>query len=193
MTVADFRKIALSMPEAIESEHMAHPDFRVGGKIFATLGYPDQEHGMVNLPPGEQAKFCNRIPKFSCRRKERGENREARRSGSKRLIKRRLNASSRSRGGTKRRRACSSDAGSSFPNSVWERTCLRNSVVASASGNRVAKTSGASQTEFGNEGRITSSKKLENGCGCARTLILTFSLREKELSLPLGETDAKRQ
>jgi len=25
------------------------------------------------------------------------------------------------------------------------------------------------------------------------TLILTFSLREKELSLPLGETDAKRQ
>lgn len=57
MTPADFRKIALSMPEAIESEHMAHPDFRVGGKIFATLGYPDQEHGMVILPPEEQARL----------------------------------------------------------------------------------------------------------------------------------------
>ena len=57
MTAADFRKIALSMPEAIESEHMAHPDFRVGNKIFATLGYPDREHGMVILPPDEQARL----------------------------------------------------------------------------------------------------------------------------------------
>lgn len=57
MKVADFRRIALSMPEAIESEHMAHPDFRVGGKIFATLGYPDEEHGMVILPPEEQARL----------------------------------------------------------------------------------------------------------------------------------------
>ena len=63
MTVADFRKIALSMPEAIEREHMAHPDFRVGGKIFATLGYPDQEHGMVILPPEEQAKWLRSHPK----------------------------------------------------------------------------------------------------------------------------------
>ena len=36
---------------------MNHPDFRVGGKIFATLGYPDQEHGMVILPVEEQARF----------------------------------------------------------------------------------------------------------------------------------------
>jgi hypothetical protein len=57
MTIADFRRMALSMPEAIESEHMAHPDFRVGGKIFATLGYPDEDHGMVNLPLEEQAMF----------------------------------------------------------------------------------------------------------------------------------------
>jgi hypothetical protein len=49
--------MALSMPEAIESAHMEHPDFRVGGKIFATLGYPDKDHGMVNLPPEEQRKF----------------------------------------------------------------------------------------------------------------------------------------
>jgi hypothetical protein len=51
------------MPEAIESEHMAHPDFRVGGKIFATLGYPDQGHGMVNLPPEEQARWLRSHPK----------------------------------------------------------------------------------------------------------------------------------
>ena len=57
MTPDDFRKIALSMPASAESEHMAHPDFRVGGKIFATLGYPDQEHGMVVLPPEEQARL----------------------------------------------------------------------------------------------------------------------------------------
>ena len=34
---------------------MGHPDFRVGGKIFATLGYPDDEWGMVALPPEQQA------------------------------------------------------------------------------------------------------------------------------------------
>ena len=64
MTPADFRKIALSMPEAIESEHMAHPDFRVGGKIFATLGYPDQDHGMVVLPTEEQARLVRSHPKI---------------------------------------------------------------------------------------------------------------------------------
>lgn len=64
MTPADFRKIALSLPEAIEREHMAHPDFRVGGKIFASLGYPDEEHGMVVLPPEEQAKLLRSHPKI---------------------------------------------------------------------------------------------------------------------------------
>jgi hypothetical protein len=64
MTPADFRRIALSMPEAIESEHMAHPDFRVGGKIFASLGYPDQDHGMVVLPPEEQARLLRSHPKI---------------------------------------------------------------------------------------------------------------------------------
>jgi hypothetical protein len=63
MTAADFRKIALSMPEAIESEHMAHPDFRVGNKIFASLGYPDEEHGMVILPAEEQARLLKSQPK----------------------------------------------------------------------------------------------------------------------------------
>lgn len=57
MKATDFRRIALSMPEAMESAHMEHPDFRVGGKIFATLGYPDKHHGMVVLPPEEQRRF----------------------------------------------------------------------------------------------------------------------------------------
>ena len=57
MTAAEFRRIALSMPEASEGAHMEHPDFRVGGKIFATLGYPNKHHGMVVLPPEEQERF----------------------------------------------------------------------------------------------------------------------------------------
>jgi hypothetical protein len=57
MTAAEFRRLALSMPRATESAHMNHPDFRVDGKIFATLGYPDKEHGMVILPPEEQEQF----------------------------------------------------------------------------------------------------------------------------------------
>ena len=36
---------------------MGHADFRVGGKVFATLGYPDADHGAVALPPGDQAYF----------------------------------------------------------------------------------------------------------------------------------------
>ena len=41
MTADDFRRIALGLPQAVEQSHMGHADFRVGGKIFATLGYPD--------------------------------------------------------------------------------------------------------------------------------------------------------
>jgi hypothetical protein len=49
MTVDDFRKLALSLPEATEMSHMDHPDFRVRNKIFATLAYPDKGWGMVNV------------------------------------------------------------------------------------------------------------------------------------------------
>lgn len=62
MTAKDFRRIALSFPEAIEGAHMDHPDFRVAGKIFATLGYPDKSWGMVKLPPDVQAKFYEANP-----------------------------------------------------------------------------------------------------------------------------------
>ena len=57
MTAKDFRRIALSMPEAIESAHMGHPDFRTRGKIFATLGCPDLQWGVVKFSPEEQKKF----------------------------------------------------------------------------------------------------------------------------------------
>lgn len=54
--------MALSLPEAIEASHMSHPDFRVGGKIFATLGYPDVGWGMVKLTPKQQAMFVASDP-----------------------------------------------------------------------------------------------------------------------------------
>jgi len=57
-----FRRIALSMPEASESSHMGHPDFRVRGRIFATLGYPGKGWGMVKLTPEEQREFVRERP-----------------------------------------------------------------------------------------------------------------------------------
>jgi len=63
VTAKEFRQIALSMPEAVESAHMNHPDFRVGGKIFATLAYPNKDWGMVALAPAEQGFFTSAEPK----------------------------------------------------------------------------------------------------------------------------------
>jgi hypothetical protein len=63
MTIDDFRSLALSLPEAIESSHMAHPDFRVRGKIFATL-WPDHDMGMVKLTPEQQAQYVATEPKI---------------------------------------------------------------------------------------------------------------------------------
>ena len=54
MTADQFRKLALSLPDAIEGSHHAHPDFRVGGKIFASL-WPDGKHGMVKVSMEQQA------------------------------------------------------------------------------------------------------------------------------------------
>src|SRR5687768_4815638 len=55
MTADEFRKMALALPGVVESAHMEHPDFRVGGRIFASLGYPDEDWGTVILPTEEQA------------------------------------------------------------------------------------------------------------------------------------------
>ena len=58
----DFRRIALSFEAVEERSHMGHPDFRVGGKIFATLGVPDEAHGMVALMPEQQEDFIALAP-----------------------------------------------------------------------------------------------------------------------------------
>ena len=62
MTAEEFRAVALSLPDTVESSHMDHPDFRVGGKIFATLGYPGCEWGVVVLTPEEQAQLSQAEP-----------------------------------------------------------------------------------------------------------------------------------
>ena len=54
--------MALRMADATESAHMGHPDFRVGGKIFATLGYPDENFGVVIIAPDEQAQLLRAHP-----------------------------------------------------------------------------------------------------------------------------------
>ena len=62
MTAEAFRRLALSLPEATEGSHMGHPDFRVGGKIFATLAAPDPSFGMVKLTPDQQEAFVSADP-----------------------------------------------------------------------------------------------------------------------------------
>ena len=62
MTADQFRRLALSMPQASESAHMGHPDFRVAGKIFATLGYPGNGWGMVKLTREQQELFVKSQP-----------------------------------------------------------------------------------------------------------------------------------
>ena len=62
MTPDEFREIALSFAGAEESSHMAHPDFRAHGRIFATLGYPNAEWGMVKLTLPDQKHFVEAHP-----------------------------------------------------------------------------------------------------------------------------------
>ena len=54
MTPAEFRRLALRLPEAVEGAHMGHADFRVGGRIFATLGHPNDKFAVVMLTPQDQ-------------------------------------------------------------------------------------------------------------------------------------------
>jgi hypothetical protein len=61
-TADDFRRLALSFPRAEEGSHMGHADFRVGGKIFATLGAPGPEWGAVGLLPEQQEDFISLAP-----------------------------------------------------------------------------------------------------------------------------------
>jgi hypothetical protein len=63
MTVDEFRKMALDIPTAIEGSHMHHPDFRIAGKIFASLDYPDRGWGMVKLTPDQQRAVIEKASK----------------------------------------------------------------------------------------------------------------------------------
>jgi hypothetical protein len=62
MTVADFRRLALSLPGAEEGSHMGSADFRVGGRIFATLASQSQGYGNLMLTPEQQADFVAEQP-----------------------------------------------------------------------------------------------------------------------------------
>ena len=58
----DFRRLALSLEGAEESSHMGNPDFRVGGRIFATLASAKQGYGNLMLTPEQQAAFVEELP-----------------------------------------------------------------------------------------------------------------------------------
>ena len=62
MTPSDFRRIALSLEGAEEGSHMGSPDFRVGGRIFATLAAQARGYGNLMLTPEQQAIFVAEAP-----------------------------------------------------------------------------------------------------------------------------------
>lgn len=62
MTAADFRRIALSMPEAVEGSHFGSADFRVGKKIFATLALQKEGYGVLLLTPEQQTGMVEDEP-----------------------------------------------------------------------------------------------------------------------------------
>jgi hypothetical protein len=62
MTVADFRRIALSLDGAEEGSHMGAVDFRVGGRIFATLASVKEGFGNLMLTPEIKADFVADAP-----------------------------------------------------------------------------------------------------------------------------------
>jgi hypothetical protein len=62
MNVEDFRRLALSLEGAEENSHMGSPDFRVGGRIFATLASQNQGYGNLMLTPEHQAGFIEGLP-----------------------------------------------------------------------------------------------------------------------------------
>lgn len=63
MTARKFRELALGLPDVVESSHMNHSDFRVSGKIFATLS-EDESWGMVKLTPVQQAEVVADHPEM---------------------------------------------------------------------------------------------------------------------------------
>jgi hypothetical protein len=64
MNPADFRRIALSLEGVEESSHMGSPDFRVEGRIFATLASQGHGYGNLMLTPEQQAAFVEEQPEI---------------------------------------------------------------------------------------------------------------------------------
>ena len=64
MNANDFRRIALSLEGAEEGSHMGQADFRVGGRIFATLAAQKQGYGNLMLTPEQQAEFVAELPEI---------------------------------------------------------------------------------------------------------------------------------
>lgn len=64
MSASQFRKVALGLPEAVEGAHRGHADFRVGKRVFATIGYPDESWGMVKLTPEQQTMLVEAEPEI---------------------------------------------------------------------------------------------------------------------------------
>jgi len=62
MKAKDFRRIALSLEGAEEGSHMGATDFRLGGRIFATLAAVKQGYGNLLLTPEQQAAFVGDLP-----------------------------------------------------------------------------------------------------------------------------------
>ena len=62
MNIQDFRRLALSLPGAEEGSHMGAADFRVGGRIFATLAAAKLGYGNVMITPEQQAAFVDELP-----------------------------------------------------------------------------------------------------------------------------------
>jgi hypothetical protein len=62
MSAKDFRRIALGMEGAEEGSHFGQADFRVEGRIFATLAYEKQGYGNLMLTPEQQAVFVAELP-----------------------------------------------------------------------------------------------------------------------------------
>ena len=62
--VSAYRRLALAMPGSVEGSHMGAPDFRVGGRIFATLAYGHKGLGTLKLTPEQQAMFVAEAPAY---------------------------------------------------------------------------------------------------------------------------------
>jgi hypothetical protein len=55
--IALFSRLALALPEAVESSHMGHPDFRLNNHIFATLSAQEKGCGVLKLTLDQQSAF----------------------------------------------------------------------------------------------------------------------------------------